>query len=205
MLLSGIGIREEQYRGELINELQYGVDHGVEEKVWDEASPVPGSEEALKAAVQTRPSHGHDTQETGWVEPEPQSSRGGYTDRIKNRVAEALTVCHTRDELAAYLDKYDIGITESADGQDMFYEGTLDEQGNLNPYNRGSNAAIKASTLHEKYGVNANQTLKTFGGPTPAAAPTANRALKTKRTGLLPGIKPGRSPVRLPVHSSEIE
>lgn len=83
--------------------------------------------------------------------------QASHTERIAAEVRAVRPQCKTLDELERALAARGIGTTVSKDGEVMFYEPRIGEDGNFLPYSheRGD-WAVGARTLKERYGVDAS-------------------------------------------------
>lgn len=80
-----------------------------------------------------------------------------HTDRIAAEVRAVRPQCKTLDELERALAARGIGTTVSKDGEVMFYEPRIGEDGNFLPYSHEQRDwAVGARTLKERYGVDAS-------------------------------------------------
>ena len=116
-----------------------------------EAEPV--SAEKVKELTEIKeppaPSHDAPTREA----PERVDR---HTDRIAAEVRAARPQCKTLDELERALAARGIGTTVSKDGEVMFYEPRIGEDGTFLPYSHEQRDwAVGTRTLKERYGVDA--------------------------------------------------
>lgn len=89
-----------------------------------------------------------------------------HTDRIADEVREMRSQCKTLDELERLLALKGIGTTVSKDGEVMFYEPRLANDGTFLPYNHDrGDWAVGARTLKERYGVDATHDSFIQGNP----------------------------------------
>lgn len=118
-----------------------------------EAEPITPAKvkELTEVRGQTLPSHDAPTRET----PE-RADMDRHTDRIAAEVRAARSQCRTLDELERSLAAKGIGITVSKDGEVMFYEPRLDENGAFLPYSHEQRDwAVGARVLKDRYGIDA--------------------------------------------------
>lgn len=93
-----------------------------------------------------------------------------HTEGIRDKVLAAREQCRDLDDFEKILDKEDIGVTTTKDGEQMFYEARRGEDGALLPRGTDENGmqdwAVSAKTLaNDKWGCDA--TLDWFEKNTP--------------------------------------
>lgn len=112
-----------------------------------EAEPVSPDKVKELTEIREHPSPSHDV---------PAREAPAHTERIADEVRAARSQCRTLDELERTLAAKGIGTTVSKDGEVMFYEPRLADDGTFLPYSHEQGDwAVGARTLKERYGVDA--------------------------------------------------
>lgn len=102
----------------------------------------------------------------------PAREAPAHTERIAAEVRAARSQCKTLDELESALAAKGIGTTVSKDGEVMFYEPQLAEDGTFLPYSHEQGDwAVGARTLKERYGVDATHDSFIRGDPSAREQP----------------------------------
>lgn len=125
-----------------------------------EAEPI--SPDKVKELTEMREQPAHSRVTPTREVPEQADGRGAqevasnHTERFASEVSAARSQCKTLDELERSLAEKGIGTTVSKDGEVMFYEPRLAEDGTFLPYSHEQGDwAVSARTLKERYGVDA--------------------------------------------------
>lgn len=111
--------------------------------------------------------------------PDRAASTTGHTKAIADKVLEARERCATFDDFKEALARDGIGVTTTKDGENMFYEARLGENGEMLPYSHEARDwAVGAATLRERYGVDATNDWFDRNAPKPGTVtpvPEADR------------------------------
>lgn len=112
-----------------------------------EAEPVSPDKVKELTEIREHPAPSHDV---------PAREAPAHTERIADDVRAARSQCRTLGELERTLAAKGIGTTVSKDGEVMFYEPRLADDGTFLPYSHEQGDwAVGARTLKERYGVDA--------------------------------------------------